>query len=1144
MTATELAVPATATQLAGALTAADETSRQAVFDAEAMCAGLGLADIVLEGCPGTRCEDADAHARCLSLTDLERGTTLHAGRIALAHDRLRRLGWFRSIGVRCLPDLRGRARLTFTVVGQTFVRKVELRGNEAVYADELQSKLVIWPGTPFEPGSAEANDLLQRQREAIVAQYQRFGFDTAAVTMATEPIAPGEIRVVIEIKEGQRQRVNELAVRIQALPPSSESEEAAGLVCPVVRDGDLRKVSGLEHAEVYSRRLGNKAKVAVRRLLRRAGYGDPRIEVTVAPGERVIRLDVRLGPCAQVQILVREEGAPDARAGFVADNDPRLLDVLPSTESGVFDFDEADSGRRALERALENRGYPFVRVALEHRPVPKLLASQVAVTVRYFVTTGYLAQVRGISFPGVARFSAGELAGVLSSRAYDVLDSGGYMQPEALEVDLDALAQHYRSHGYYAFRFGIGLPDDATPLANPRTRIETADGSTVFEYRWPGKGFRVRRPPDEHFLYVEVPVIEGEPSQLRRLRFEGVRAIPETEVRSRLQLDGGDIVSKALLDDGLRRIEELYRNDGFFRATVVATCATLEPTRTEGPCSREQLVARTVDLRVHIEEGDRVLFGEAFAAGNFGTRADVLLRDFPDAGRAYSAEALFDAQRGIRNLGLFSQVSLRHIGDEETPARERLATVVNVVEAPARWYEASAGFQTINARRIESQSLRSLMRAVDGVLAESDRLANGLGERIDLDLPNLLLAGEFAYVNLNWLRRGWELRLPLKLGLTFFETKVKDLSEQRFDDDCSFDPEPWNCRWHAGYERFLRVASFVPTYVNRRLFDSQWGVRISPYVMHDYAISAVDVDQSGVLTEVTRRFEKVAFSVGGDVGGIRVRDATQPGALFSDFGSKFRLEPTVVYDATDSPINPRKGGLLTLRGPTYINALIRRQDGESYEHANFLKAELAAKLYLPIGPATLALHARAGGAVPLGGKAESALPENERFRLGGDNDLRGFVTGGVRQYRAGKVRYVKDTVGLATTGADGVTHSAAADINVAVNDGNAVLNGSMEVRFPILRDLNILGAAFWDWGGLADDMRDFRLGAFRHSVGLGLRYVFSGQIPIRLDYALAIGKRCRELKATPYVDPASGNAPACETFDDSGAASFALLYSF
>ena len=97
------------------------------------------------------------------------------------------------------------------------------------------------------------------------------------------------------------------------------------------------------------------------------------------------------------------------------------------------------------------------------------------------------------------------------------------------------------------------------------------------------------------------------------------------------------------------------------------------------------------------------------------------------------------------------------------------------------------------------------------------------------------------------------------------------------------------------------------------------------------------------------------------------------------------------------------------------------------------------------------------------------------------------------------------------------------------------MNGSLELRFPILRKKAFWGTLFVDWGALMDSPRDLHKNAFRFSIGTGVRWLIGDQIPMRLDYGIVIDKRCTEVAA---------DTGECLTNDAAGALDFGLLYTF
>ena len=148
------------------------------------------------------------------------------------------------------------------------------------------------------------------------------------------------------------------------------------------------------------------------------------------------------------------------------------------------------------------------------------------------------------------------------------------------------------------------------------------------------------------------------------------------------------------------------------------------------------------------------------------------------------------------------------------------------------------------------------------------------------------------------------------------------------------------------------------------------------------------------------------------------------------------------------------------------------------------------------GRIVLANFIRLGGAYSIEG---NPLPEVERFRLGGAKGVRGFEDGEIAQYN--KDGSLKDG------------DPSTPEIE-RIDGGDYTLSGTTELRFPFMVELGPLelwGATFFDWGGLAEDLTDFHRRSFRASSGVGIRLLLYGRVPIRLDYGVKARPRCKVL---------------------------------
>lgn len=1099
-----------------------------VTRADNACLGKPIAFVRFEGCPGTACENPKVYTELASVVDLRPGRRLAVGELRIAWERLSRIGFFKSVQVRCGPDADGQAQIAFSVVGHQRVRRIRFAGNAALFLEELRSKLLIQPGDALDPDTVAGQERLQAQKEAIEALYQRNGFDSARIRVRADAAAKGELNLWIDIVEGERQRITEARFDLQPPPRSSEFEIYHGLRCPDVTERAVRNVAALTDLDVFSQREANRIRARIRTFLRRLGYGSPRIDVHHETSDQTIRIDVSPGKCAIVRILVRDDSEGGARAGYQLHEDRALYDSLPFGDSGLYDFAEAERGRQDLLLALENRGYLFADVRLDYRPVPAGDSGQVSSAITYWAATGYVSQVRGIFFHAVdkkgetAAIGDNDLRKVITTRAYDFFDAGGYLQVDQVLADLDLLRNHFVSQGFWEFEYANTLPMGVTPTAANRRTVSSEDGILTIRYRFADKGFWLRKPIDENFIYLDISYRQGEPSRLRTLRVVGAMAVPEPEVRALWSIDPGQIVSWEKLERALSDLEASYRNGGFFRSQVRLFCASSGPDRPMAECTRETLLARSVDVELRIVEGERVDFGESFVIGSFNTDADVITRDLPKAGVPYSAALEFESQRRLRNLGLFSQVTFARVGDDEKPPRRRLATVVRVVEEQVKYWEALVGFQTINTARnaYERESISGFKEVLDHATTATDRSSMGYGRAQHLTLPNLLATAEGAYVDKNFARSGKLLRIAAKVGLTAPPSYDGLCIE---GDPCANQKDavvlaPYNAdyKFPPWWSDTLRYAAASITYQDPRFFGSDFGLRwVLPSLVHDYALSVVDTDKVGTLVELSRRFGRLLTAVSLDYGFVRLRAAGDRDRDFENVADFWGLRqqvmvtPSLSYDNTDSPLNPRRGVSLQLALP-YINGYVKDSTDTvaPYKLANMVKWEGTGRVFVPVSDSLVLAMMAHGGFIYGFGEAKTAqLPQNVTFRLGGQYPqslLRGYADFGIRQYDAKGNTVVRDE--------NNKTKLAPyAETDHTVGYGKVVANSSFELRFPVLRDLKVNGALFWDFGALADDALMLSQG-LRHGLGASMVWLMAGQIPLRADLAFPVGKRrCIEI---------------------------------
>lgn len=106
--------------------------------------------------------------------------------------------------------------------------------------------------------------------------------------------------------------------------------------------------------------------------------------------------------------------------------------------------------------------------------------------------------------------------------------------------------------------------------------------------------------PTGEGLIVEYKLFES--PKIKEIRIEGNSAIKEKEIRDRINISPGEFYHEKTVWDNERRIEELYKEKGYYNAKVKAV--------------REENGDGTIDLVFRIDEGRKVKVGKVEFVGN------------------------------------------------------------------------------------------------------------------------------------------------------------------------------------------------------------------------------------------------------------------------------------------------------------------------------------------------------------------------------------------------------------------------------------------------------------------------------------------------------------------------------------------------
>jgi outer membrane protein assembly factor BamA len=1049
---------------------------------EASLAGRVISGVTFT-CTLPQCDNPTVSDTLRDLSGLYIGQKYTRGAIGRARERLTKTGFFSTVRAQARRDGE-RVVVELFADGAVLIRDIRFVGvDPPPFRDDLKKLLI------YREGQIWRNDPVRRkvQRDSLEALFEKDGYFKTTVELV--PKYPPGISNVVDLEfvitKGPMTRVCGVGIRgLGAMTYAEARDLALAESSLVVRRADALLPDAV--LEFFSEpaytsktlRLGSDALVAE---YRKRGYFQARVVSR--------NVDLSQPGCAQLAFDVSE--GPRWTASFTGNTaiaDETLRDALPFYETGYVDSEAIRVAAGLLERLYATRGYPFARVVANERRRDRLDRA-----IDFEVEEGPRLEIRGITF---VRSGAGGGAGVppkdpalgdaalldlMGTQPFGLFDSGGFVQLEQLLSDMARLEAAYREQGFL------------------RATVST---------------FSLDVDEQARAISIAIFIDEGERSIVERVEFVGQRALPIGSLRESLKVKGTRgaraFVPLQVLADGSRLVQR-YAESGYPMASVETACVLLsgeqvsceapgrpvqcvvrdgaalrqrcdlDALRAGEPCRRvldtaecaipEEGIRERVRVVHSIVEGPFVRVGEILLNGNFDTDPGLIFSELPlRRGDLFDVKKLLVGQANMRSLGLFDSVSIEAIGLDGGAAEAdeaQAAIIINVEEGDYQYVDGRLGIQGRNL--FSDELLRRLLMV--GELEYGNRNTFGLGQRFT---PRLLGAIDML--------------------------QLSDVSA--FDDPLTSTPQV----------DFLVGAELVfsdPRFLRTSLGVDRLSLTIAPYYILDLlGVTSNNLlrEELGLRLELRKELDEILerLVVTGGVQGkwVATRSIDTPAdslgrRLFSPRRTvgKFYLEASL--DRRDSPLNPTTGFYAQFTPQLVSGDALGGQAADALGDS-FFKITGAFSFYTPISRAlVLGQSVRYGHIVPLFDRS-IPVPDDERYVLGGVATVRGFAeTGIIANYGSWRDQ---------------------------LRGGQFILNYNAELRYPLLRPLNVWAATFADVGVLADCFSDEnssravgcyadafpegdRLSKVRASAGLGLRYLIADQIPLLLDYALLLDRR-------------------------------------
>jgi outer membrane protein insertion porin family len=562
----------------------------------------------------------------------------------------------------------GGVRLDFVARENIYINRVVIEGlkpppSEASASGAMQLSL----GQTYR--AEDLNEAVARLKDAL----QDDGLYQAKVAAEQEPHPETrQLDIFVKVDPGSRVRLGQVE-----LQNNTEYSNA-----------QLLKLFRLKAGSELTVARGQSAVGRIRKFLEKKGHLSERVslrrgEYNAANNTLPLALDVTAGPTVHVTVVGAKFSRRDLRT------------LIPIYQEASVDVDLLEEGKRNLQERLERNGYFDAKVSYAvsddtaNRGVQSKGGEE---TITYKVDRGIRYKALQIQILGNHYFSKDTLLSRLS-----IIPSSLFVRPRfsrrLLDADVASMKNLYAANGFLSAKVA-GVPTE--------------------------NGQKSRQ------LLVRFDIDEGKQTLVSSLTLEGMKTIPEEELRGVLGSLPGQPYSETTIASDRDNVLALYFNQGFPNATFSWTAvpdaskekegdgekgsAIREPT--EGPSGGAIERAEPMRLIYKIEEGQQVIVRRVLVSGYQHTRPRIIRRQVRvKAGQPLREEDVVASQQKLYNLGIFNRVSI----DQQNPnGTDPDKSVVVLVEEAKRYTIAYGG-------GFEAQRLASTTDPTGGQIEASPR---------------------------------------------------------------------------------------------------------------------------------------------------------------------------------------------------------------------------------------------------------------------------------------------------------------------------------------------------------------------------------------------------------------------------------------
>jgi outer membrane protein insertion porin family len=374
---------------------------------------------------------------------------------------------------------------------------------------------------------------------------------------------------------------------------------------------------------------------------------------------RDVRALMKLGYFADVQVVLEGgKGAPVlvykvterptvAEVRYEGNEELGKEDLKDTIELKAFDLLDLSRVQKDVKKIQEKyveKGYYLAEVT--YRVVPK---SENQVDVVYVINEKAKVLVKDVRFVGNDHVPDDEILQYMQTRPGGYLSaftSMGTFKEDAFERDVQAVSAVYLDRGYVLVK--VGKPTVALS-------------------------------PDRKYLYVTIPVEEGEPYTIGAVKYSGQLLGQDKLLPRVVKSTPGELFVRTKVGQDLFAVGDVYRDLGHAYANVT-------------PLTNTDPALRTIDIDYQVQPGPKVRFERIDIVGNEKTRDKVIRRELRIyEGELYSGTGIKVSKQRVTALGYFESAE---ITTKPGSSEDKIVAVVEVKERATGTFQVGAGFSS------------------------------------------------------------------------------------------------------------------------------------------------------------------------------------------------------------------------------------------------------------------------------------------------------------------------------------------------------------------------------------------------------------------------------------------------------------------